>query len=366
MSNGHNDMISAMQRQIDQFGSKLQDVQTLAIRDINELAERIEELEQLHATARIQTGEQEAHQRIPSAGFDPRSPDEVKRDVVMREFADEVAKQVGSLEAQDEQVDRRSNTEPKNTGGKIRDTDAGCDSDSVDAKLEGLLMDITSAFIESDGLYWQTWVDKIKEICGYEPPNSANEDDTVNTTETVVSSGSTEVESVSVDAIIEQMNKAIVDNYIVRDNAINANVSYLLNTVLCPHIEKLVERAEKAEAELDALHTSYDAVCNENAKIMKDNDAIMQDTMTPDFKHIEERLENYDAYDAPLLARDVRNLIAYVRELEKDKARLDWLGAQHCMSLYARGGTWDIQHDSGRYGWTYGETFRQAIDNAKE
>jgi len=51
---------------------------------------------------------------------------------------------------------------------RVRDRSVDSDNRSVDvdAKLEGLLMDVTSAFIESDGLYWQTWVDRIKSICG--------------------------------------------------------------------------------------------------------------------------------------------------------------------------------------------------------
>jgi len=62
-----------------------------------------------------------------------------------------------------DETDGRNSTAPMvSTGG------AGVESVSVDAKLEGLLMDVTSAFIESDGLYWKTWVDRIKSICGLE------------------------------------------------------------------------------------------------------------------------------------------------------------------------------------------------------
>ena len=47
-------------------------------------------------------------------------------------------------------------------GGDIGGSDAV--NSNLDKKLSDILVDVTSAFIESDGLYWQSWVDRIKAV----------------------------------------------------------------------------------------------------------------------------------------------------------------------------------------------------------
>jgi hypothetical protein len=134
---------------------------------------------------------------------------------------------------------------------------------AVDAKLEGLLMDVTSAFVESDGLYWQTWVDRIKDIykeAQDEPQDSTNEinetpqidglgakdDQETPKVQRLPELGNTEANG-DMDATIEQprIEKLVGE----RDYWVDTARNY------CKNADYWRERAERAEAELAQLKT---------------------------------------------------------------------------------------------------------------
>jgi hypothetical protein len=88
--------------------------------------------------------------------------------------------------------------------------------------------------------------------------------------------------------------------------------------------------------------------------------------MTPErLAHIEERYNNKYICIHANAKSEIGELIAYVRELEKDKARLDWLET-HSANLEMQKGDDGQLYVRGNYMCGNGNTLRDAIDNAKE